>query len=392
MTNNTSDHAQVTKWPLLDREDELAVLQVLRDGNLSTHGIIREPEAAYAEHTGRRFALAHNNGTSALMAAFHGLGLQAGDEILVPTATFWASVLPMLWFGLVPIFCNSESARLGIDPDHMRSRIGPRTKAVVVVHLWGLPARMTQIRQVADEYGLKIVEDASHAHGARWRGTPCGNLGDVSVFSLQGAKLAPAGEGGMLLTDDAEIHERAICLGDVTRILELETEARRFAATGFGVKTRIAPISAALGLSQLIKLEAHNRRRNRNHVVLSARLEELGFDTFLPPAHIDRVYFEFIARYRGEEPPNLLDDLNSLGCQVSRPRYPLLHEQPFITEGHYRALGRFPPDAANHERVCGDLSRTAELNARLIKLPNFPGLDDGTLERYAQAFASALNA
>ena len=384
------DHTQVTKWPLLDREDEAAVIQVLREGDLSTHRIIRELESAYAEYTGRKFALAHNNGTSALMAAFHGLGLQPGDEILVPTATFWASVLPMLWFGLVPIFCNSEPARLGIDPDDMRARIGPRTKAAVVVHLWGFPAKMTEIRQVADEHGLKIVEDASHAQGARWRGTPCGNLGDVSVFSLQGDKLAPAGEGGMLLTDDAEIHERAICLGDVTRILELETKSMRFAATGFGVKTRMAPMSAALGLSQLKKLDEHNSRRNRNHVSLSAALEELGFDTFLPPGHIERVYFEFIARYRGEEPPNLLDDLNSLGCQVSRPRYPLLHEQPFFAELHYRAIGRFPPDAANHERVCGDLSRTAEQNARLIKLPNFPGQDDGALGRYAQAFARVV--
>ncbi len=393
MTNKAHrDLAQVTKWPLLDRGDEAAILQVLRDGDLSTHRIIRDLEHAYAEYIGRGFALAHNNGTSALMAAFHGLGLQPGDEILVPTATFWASVLPMLWFGLVPIFCNSESARLGIDPQHMRARIGPKTRAVVVVHLWGLPAKMTEIRQVADEHGLKIVEDASHALGARWRGRPCGNLGDVSVFSLQGDKLAPAGEGGILLTDDAEIHERAICLGDITRIIELDTQARRFAATGFGVKTRIAPISAALGLSQLQKLDTHNRWRNRNHAFLSAELEKLGFDTFLPPGHIDRVYFEFITRYRGEEPPDLLDNLNSLGCQVSRPRYPLLHEQPFFAEGHYRAIGRFPPDAADHKRVCGDLSSTAEQNARLIKLPNFPGQDDGDLGRYAQAFAKVLRA
>ena len=96
--------------------------------------------------------------------------------------------------------------------------------------------------------------------------------------------------------------------------------------------------------------------------------------------------------YRGEGPPDLLEKSNSLGCQVSRPRYPLLHEQPFIAEGHYRAIGRFPPEAANHERVCGDLSLTAELNDRLIKLPNFPGQDDGALGRYARAFASALGA
>ncbi|HET7319032.1 MAG TPA: DegT/DnrJ/EryC1/StrS family aminotransferase, partial [Nitrospirota bacterium] len=112
----TLDHASINKWPDIDREDEDAVLQVMRDGNISTHPVIRQLEREYASFTGRSYALAHNNGTSALLAAFKSIGLQPGDEVLVPSATFWASVLPMLWLGAVPVFCESEPDRMGIDP------------------------------------------------------------------------------------------------------------------------------------------------------------------------------------------------------------------------------------------------------------------------------------
>lgn len=385
----TLPHEPTCAWPRFDERDEAAVLRVLRDGDVSTHPVIRELERDYAAYTGRSHALAHSSGTAGLMAAYFALGLQPGDEVLVPTATFWASVLPMLWFGLVPVFCESEPGRLGPCPEDMRRRITPRTRAVCVVHLWGLPARMTEIRALCEEHDLRIVEDASHAHGARWRGVPCGNLGDVSVFSLQGDKLAPAGEGGVLLTNDAALHERAVCLGDITRIIELDTPARRFAATSFGVKTRIAPMSAALGREQLRKLDEHNARRNENHRRLCAALEELGFDTFLGPDHCDRVWFEFIVRPRdqGADAGALAERLQAEGCHVAAPRYPLLHEQPFFTEGHWREVARAP---AGDEFERPPLERTALENGRLLRLPNFPGKDNGIIDQYAEAFARAV--
>lgn len=384
----TLPHEPTCAWPRFDERDEAAVLRILRDGDASTHPVIRELERDYAAYTGRSHALAHSSGTAGLMAAYFALGLEPGDEVLVPTATFWASVLPMLWFGLVPVFCESEPERLGPCPDDMRRRITPRTKAVCVVHLWGLPARMTEIRALCEEHDLRIVEDASHAHGARWRDVPCGRLGDVSVFSLQGDKLAPAGEGGVLLTDDAELHERAVCLGDITRIIELDSPARRFAATSFGVKTRIAPMSAALGRAQLAKLDEHNARRNANHRHLCGALEEAGFDTFLGPDHCDRVWFEFIVRPRdaSADVSALAERLQAEGCHVAAPRYPLLHEQPFFTEGHWREVARAPvPDDVERP----PLERTGVENGRLLRLPNFPGEDNGIIDQYAEAFARA---
>ncbi|MCL2643941.1 MAG: DegT/DnrJ/EryC1/StrS family aminotransferase [Betaproteobacteria bacterium] len=380
------------KWPFFSQTEEEAVLRVLRDGNVSTHPVIQELEEDFCQFTGCKFALAHCNGTAALLAAFHALGLEPGDEVLVPSATFWASVLPMVWCGLKPIFCESESDTLGIDPADAARRITPRTRAIVMVHLWGLPCKVGEIRQLADIHGLKIIEDASHAHGASVEGVPCGRFGDVSVFSLQGDKLVPAGEGGVLLTDDETIYTRAVCLGDITRIIKLPWPEMRFAATSFGIKTRIAPMSAALGRAMLSRLPQNNAVRNRNHLMLSEALEPLGLDCFLSPPDIERVYFEFIIRHRNPdvEIAPLIETLQQMGCRVSLPRYPLLHQQPFFTEGHWQAVGRYPQgDAMN----CAPLSlpRTEEANGKLIRLPNFSHpQSDPLIQQYADAFRQAI--
>jgi dTDP-4-amino-4,6-dideoxygalactose transaminase len=391
----TLDHEPTIKWPDLGHEDENAVLQVIRDGNITTHPIIRELEREYCEFTGRKYALAHNNGTAVLLAAFHSLEIKPGDEILVPSATFWASVLPMLWVGAVPVFCDAEGERLGLDPSDLERKITDKTRAIVVVHLFGLPSKMTEIYKVAEKYNLKIIEDAAHGHGAYWRGKPCGSLGDISVFSLQGDKLAPAGEGGIFLTNNYEYYEKAVCLGDITRIIELQTPARRFAATSFGIKTRIAPMSAAIGINQLKKLKEHNTLRNKNHINLSNKLEKLGFHTFLAPEHIQRVYFEYLIQYDEETfslpIDRLIEALNKEGCQVSVPRYPLLHQQPFFTEGFFKQILRLPDNSDLPSYTECSLPFTETTNEKLLKLPSFSGPDNGIIDQYAFAFEKIMN-
>ncbi len=390
----TLDQQEANRWPLLTGEDEQAVLDILRDGRLSIHPVIRELEDDYAHFTGMDYALAHNNGTAALLAAFFALDLEPGDEILVPSATFWASVLPMLWVGAVPVFCESEPDRLGLDPADLEQKITDRTRAIVVVHLWGLPSRMTEIYEVAKKHNLTIIEDASHTHGAMWRDRPCGSLGDIGVFSLQGDKLAPAGEGGIFLCRDYEYFERAVLLGDITRIIELETPTRRFAATSFGIKTRIAPMSAALARIQLKKLPEHNRRRNGNLIYLSERLEALGFHTFMAPSHIERVYFEYIIRFSPDRIPLslpvLLQALQAEGCLVSRPRYPLVHQQPFFSEGHFKSILRLPEDVPAPQYDPDTLHATMQGNQDLIKLPSFPNAEQELLDQYVTAFARVI--
>ena len=388
------DQEVANSWPNFTAEDEQAVLQVIRDGNVSTHPVIRALESDYMEFTGMPYALAHCNGTAALLAAFFALDLNPGDEILVPSATFWASVSPMLWNGLVPVFCDSEPERMGLDPEDLERKVTDRTRAIVVVHLWGLPSKMTEIKKVAEKYQLKIVEDASHAHGASWRDEPCGSLGDISIFSLQGDKLAPAGEGGVLLCRDRDYYERAVCLGDITRIIELDSPMQRFAATSFGIKTRIAPMSAALGREQLRRLPGYNNKRNGNLVYLSEHLEDLGFDTFLPPDHIERVYFEYLIRYRAEHIPLplplLVRSLQAEGCLIAAPRYPLVHQQPFFTEGHAMSIARLPAEITPAQYSPDDLTETQNGNETLIKLPSFPNADRALLDQYIAAFRRVI--
>src|SRR5688572_15382740 len=380
----TLDQKEAMRWPLLTAEDEQAVIQVLRDGDLSLHRVTRELEEDYRHYFGVRHALAHCNGTAALLAAFFALDLQAGDEVLVPSATFRASVVPMLWLGAIPVFCESEFDRLGIDPSDAARKITPRTRAIVVTHLWGMPAKMTELIALARQHKLKIVEDASHAQGAIWRDRSCGALGDISVFSLQSSKLAPAGEGGMLLTNDEALMERAICLGDIERIRDLDTPAYRFAATSFGIKTRMAPLSAAVARVQLRRLEERNALRNDAFSYLSERLEPLGFETFLPPPHIRRVYFEFVFRCRGAlsamTRPQLVEALQAEGCAVSLPRYPLLHQQPLFTEGSFDRIARTQANKPTYDPSA--LPQTTQVNDELLRLPAFPRASRQLMSQY----------
>ena len=181
----TLDGVAANRWPAITAEDEQAVLAVLRDGDLSLHQVTRELEDDYRAFFGVRHALAHCNGTAALLAAFFAAGLEPGDEVLVPSATHWASVVPMLWVGAIPVFCESELERMGIDPADAETKITSRTRAIVVVHLWGMPSKMTELLQLAAKYDLKIIEDASHAPGATWLWPDMRNAG--RRFGLQPA-------------------------------------------------------------------------------------------------------------------------------------------------------------------------------------------------------------
>ncbi len=389
----TLDQTAANQWPVLTQSTEKAVVDILRHGDISTHSVIRELENDYRAFSGMPYALAHCNGTSALMAAFWAIDLKPGDEVLVPSATFWASVLPMMWLGAIPVFCESEKERLGLDPEDMEKKITSRTKAIVVVHLWGMPSKMTEIYALAKKHNLKIIEDASHAQGAFWRGKPCGSLGDISVFSLQGGKLAPAGEGGIFLCKNYEHWERAVCLGDITRIIELDTPARRFAGTSFGIKTRIAPVSAAIGRDQLSCLKEYNDKRNKNLMYLSEGLEKLGIHTFLPPKHIQRVYFEYLVRppleSLGLSMETFITALKAEGCIADMPRYPLLHQQPFFTEGAFLDILRLK-DVVLPNYASVSLPITEKVNGEMVKLPSFPWASTELLDQYICAFTKVV--
>jgi dTDP-4-amino-4,6-dideoxygalactose transaminase len=392
----TLDQEIANAWPIITEQDEQAVLDVLRSGNLSLHPIVGELEEDYKKLTGRQFALTHNNGTSAILAGLHAIGIQPFDEVIVPSATWWSSVMPVLHCGGVPVFAELESCCLGLDPEDVESKITDKTKAIVVVHLFGVPSKLDELVAIAKKHNLKILEDASHAHGATYKGKPIGSFGDVSIFSMQGNKLCPSGEGGILLCDDQETFESALRLGHYERLLNLESQNKYFAATGFGFKFRMAPMAAALAHSQLKKMPERNALRNKNCAYLSRKLETLGIETFLSTDDFSRVYFEFLVRYdenkSGLPIADLAKALQAEGALVSAPRYPLLHQQPVFTQNVWSKIARLPATKENpiHVYDSADLPKSILGNGTLLILPSFPSADEALLDQYFLAFEKVL--
>jgi len=247
-------------WPIVTEEDEQAVIQVMRDGNMSNVDVTMKFEKAYSEWVGTRYGLGYCNGTASLFAAMWAVGVGAGDEIICPSMTYWASCSGAFQLGATVNFADIEPDTLCIDPDDIEHRIGPRTKAIVVVHYGGHPCDMDRISPIAKKHGLKIIEDVSHAHGGLYKGKPVGTLGDVAGMSMMGAKSFAIGEGGMLLTDDRDIYERAIAFGHYERTKtswnfkepQVSGELLKFAGLPIsGAKHRMNQTCSAMGLVQL---------------------------------------------------------------------------------------------------------------------------------------------
>ncbi len=247
-------HEEYFRWPIVTAEMEEAVLDVLRRGAASGLEITQAFEEEYAAWIGRSYGLAHNNGTAALHAGMFGLGIGSGDEIICPSMTYWASCAPVLSLGGTVRFADIDPQSLCIDPADIERHITKRTKAIVVVHYAGMPADMDPIMAIARKHGLRVIEDCSHSHGSRYKGKLTGTFGDIAAFSLMSAKSFSVGEGGMLLTDDRRVFERAIAFGHYARHSAELTLPELVSGGGIpwgGYKYRITQFSSAIGRVQL---------------------------------------------------------------------------------------------------------------------------------------------
>jgi dTDP-4-amino-4,6-dideoxygalactose transaminase len=255
------DEPDLFHWPIVTAEDERAVVEVLREGSMSDLSVTRRFEGEWATYQGTRYALAHCNGTAALLSAMFGVGVGRGDEVICPSLTYWASGLQAMSLGATPVFADIDPRTLCIDPNDIERRITGHTKAIVVVHYCGHPADMGPIMAIANRHGVKVIEDVSHAHGALYKGRMCGALGHVSGMSMMAKKSFAIGEAGMLCTDDREIYERAVAFAHYERAKEEITFPSLrpvVAADGFptglplgGIKGRINQTCSAMGLTQL---------------------------------------------------------------------------------------------------------------------------------------------
>lgn len=241
------------KWPVITEEDETAVLDALRSGDMSGTAVTRQFEQDMCAYLGVSHCLGHCNGTAALMSAMYACGVGVGDEIICPSMTYWASALPCYSLGATVVFADVMPETLCIDPSDIVHRITPKTKAIVVVHYAGYPCDMDAILAIAKDHGVYVIEDVSHAQGSLYKGRMTGALGHISAMSLMAQKSLVAGEGGMLATSDTRLLERAIAFGHYERHGEL-TEPDLVEVKGYplgGVKYRLNQLASALGRTQL---------------------------------------------------------------------------------------------------------------------------------------------
>lgn len=249
-----SDPGDIFTWPIITKEDEDAVLDVLRKGTMSGKDVTVQFEKEFATWLGKKYALGFCNGTASLQAAMYGCGIGAGDEIICPSVTYWASAIQVFSIGGTVVFADIDPDSLCIDPKDIEKRITSRTKAIMVVHYLGHPADMDPIMEIAKKHGLKVIEDVSHAQGGSYKGRRLGTIGDVGAMSLMSGKSFATGEAGIFVTDDIEIYERAIALGHYDRYgKDITTEyLKPYAGLPLGgYKYRMHQLSSAVGRVQL---------------------------------------------------------------------------------------------------------------------------------------------
>ena len=211
--------AELFKWPIVTAEDENAVIEVLRAGSMSGTDITQIFEKEYAQWTGVKYALGCCNGTAALTEALWACGVGAGDEVIGPSMTYWASATPVVALGGTVNFADIDCNTLCIDPTDIEHRIGPRTKAIVVVHYAGYPCDMDAVMDIAARHDLKVVEDVSHAQGGLYKGRKLGSIGHIAGTSLMAGKALVAGEGGMVTTNDQRLFDRCVAFGHYERLV-----------------------------------------------------------------------------------------------------------------------------------------------------------------------------
>lgn len=266
-------------WPLFDEREERALLEALRSGKWGGHGPVRDGfeaklpqlEKQFGELHDARYAVPVVNGTMAITAALHALDVKPGDEVITTPYTFIATTTAALLYGVIPVFADIEEDTLLIDPEKIEPLITPRTKAIIAVHIGGAPANLARLRQIADQHGLALIEDAAQAVGAQWEGRGVGAVGDAGTFSFQSSKNLNAGEGGIILTNSADTWEKAWSFCNVGRI----PEGGWYQHERFGLNLRMTEFQAAILLAQMTRLEEQLARREKNGQLLTSLLSEI---------------------------------------------------------------------------------------------------------------------
>ena len=361
--------------PMLGSAEEQAVLEVLRSGTLSLGPRQEEFQRAFAARVGARFASAVSSGTAGLHLALRAIGLEEGDEVVTTPFSFVASANAVLYERARPVFADIDPVTLNINPHAAEAAVSARTRALLPVHIFGYPADLDALEELAARTGVAIVEDACEALGAvHADGRPVGGRGHPAVFAFYANKQLTTGEGGMVVCDREALRER----------IESERNQGRARDMGWldhdrlGFNYRLSEIACAIGLAQLARLEEMLAARRE----VAARYRDAlagieGLQLPCPDAGGNRRgWFVFVvALPRGVDRHETIRALAARGIQ-SKPYLPAIHLMSFYRERFGHRAGEYP--------VCEDVA------ARSLALPFFPDMDEGQVARVAEALRSAL--
>lgn len=340
--------------PLIGDEEINAVVEVLKSGMLAHGKEVEAFEREFAQYLGTKHGIAVVNGTAALDVALKALKIGPGDEVITTPFTFIASSNSILFQGARPVFADIDEKTFNLNPDEVSEKITPKTKAILVVHLYGQPADMKAFKEIAEDYRLYLIEDCAQAHGAEFKGQEVGTFGDIAAFSFYPTKNMTTGEGGMVITNDDELARRA-------KLIRNHGQAEKYYHVELGYNLRMTNIAAAIGRAQLKKLDGWNAKRVENAKLLTSGIEKIKG---LTPPYVDprvkHVFHQYVIRVEDEFPltrKELMEKLRERGVGTA-VHYPIpVHWQPF-----YQKLG-YPKD------ICPN---AIEASKKVLSLPVHP--------------------
>lgn len=326
--------------PLLNGNEKKYLCECIDSGWISSEGpFVKEFEQKMSANVGRKYGIAVSSGTAALEVAVQALGIQAGDEIILPTFTIISCAMAITKLGAIPVLVDSDLSTWNMNVEEIENKITKKTKAIMIVHMYGLPADVEPILNLAEKYNLKIIEDAAEMHGQTYYGKPCGSFGDISTFSFYPNKHVTTGEGGMIVTDNEELAERCRSLRNLCFRKDV-----RYVHDEISDNYRFTNLQAALGLAQLERLDEFIRHKRAMGKYYTEKLR--GIDGLLLPVertdYADNIYWVYglvLDRHiqaDNKEVQKLLTE-QKIG---TRTFFWCMHEQPV-----YKRIGLFEDES-----------------------------------------------
>lgn len=361
----------------IDESDIKAVVDVLRSDFLTTGPRVDGFETVVAEYCGARYGVAVSSGTAALHSCMHALGVGEGDEVIIPPMTFAATANCVLYQGATPVFVDVDAETLLVEPAAVESRVTARTKAIIAVDYAGQPCDWDALRAIADRHGLKLVADACHALGATYKGRKVGTLADLTVFSFHPVKHVATGEGGMVISDDDTLVDKARVFRN--HGISSDFRSREKAGAWFyemvdlGFNYRLTDIQCALGISQMRKLGRFLERRRGVAAKYAQAFAGTAIVSLGLREECEHAYHLYVVRVPGRD--RVFRVLREAGIGVN------VHYVPVHLHPYYRQI------LGTSEGLC---PIAEEAYGEVLSLPMFPGMSDGDIDFVVSKMVEAV--